>query len=313
MTKEVSGKKIVVLPIVIEQCEVPIFLQDKLYADFTDPWKYETEFRKIIDAISGSAQSAPATPTHISQSSSSPVSFSDDSWLSDARSSGLQSLQRANRSVPAFWEVIHYPYFRLTQSNWDNQKLVNAVQETEKSIDWPLAHISGGHDARKFGISSQTGMEVKIPDFWELHHEGQFFFVRALEESILTYNGQTQTEKVIYFDTRIKRTAEALLHCKTLYKALALHPEQTIHFMVNYYGLSGRVLKSGEPGRHLSLNYQCVELNHQFTKVCSIEQIENDFKTIVYEMTKSLFDLFKFYSYQKQVCDDLVDSVLNAR
>src|SRR5688500_14605373 len=35
-TKEIAAKKVVVLPILIDQCEIPEFLKDKLYADFTD-------------------------------------------------------------------------------------------------------------------------------------------------------------------------------------------------------------------------------------------------------------------------------------
>lgn len=40
LTEEINNRKLKVLPILIEQCELPIFLKDKLYADFTGniPW-----------------------------------------------------------------------------------------------------------------------------------------------------------------------------------------------------------------------------------------------------------------------------------
>jgi len=49
--KELSKKKVVILPILIELVEIPPFLRDKLYADFTSPEKYESTFPKILIAM----------------------------------------------------------------------------------------------------------------------------------------------------------------------------------------------------------------------------------------------------------------------
>jgi len=51
LQKEIKGKKVVVLPILIETVELPPFLKDKLYADFTNPEKYETELPKLLRAL----------------------------------------------------------------------------------------------------------------------------------------------------------------------------------------------------------------------------------------------------------------------
>ncbi len=40
MNKEIVGKRIVVLPLLYRTCEIPIFLSDKLYADFTTSDKF---------------------------------------------------------------------------------------------------------------------------------------------------------------------------------------------------------------------------------------------------------------------------------
>lgn len=50
--KELSSKKVVVLPILLERVEIPSFLKDKLYADFTNPDNFDSEFSKILDALS---------------------------------------------------------------------------------------------------------------------------------------------------------------------------------------------------------------------------------------------------------------------
>ncbi|MBU1421633.1 MAG: toll/interleukin-1 receptor domain-containing protein [Bacteroidetes bacterium] len=51
LQKEIKGKKVVVLPILIETVEIPPFLKDKLYADFTSPEKFENELTKLLRAL----------------------------------------------------------------------------------------------------------------------------------------------------------------------------------------------------------------------------------------------------------------------
>ncbi len=51
MSKEVAGRKVTVLPLVIDDCELPPSLSDKLYADFTDPDNFEASYEKLLRAI----------------------------------------------------------------------------------------------------------------------------------------------------------------------------------------------------------------------------------------------------------------------
>lgn len=51
MTQEINGKKIKVLPLLLEQCELPGFLLGKVYADFTNPEEYEGSFKKLINSL----------------------------------------------------------------------------------------------------------------------------------------------------------------------------------------------------------------------------------------------------------------------
>lgn len=48
MNKEIAGREVVVLPLVYEKCEIPGFLQGKLYADFTNPAEYEEMLGKLL-------------------------------------------------------------------------------------------------------------------------------------------------------------------------------------------------------------------------------------------------------------------------
>jgi len=51
MNRELSDNQVRVLPILIEKCEIPIFLRDKLYADFTDPKSFNAPFAQILRAL----------------------------------------------------------------------------------------------------------------------------------------------------------------------------------------------------------------------------------------------------------------------
>jgi hypothetical protein len=51
MNQEIAGKKIKVLPIMYERCELPGFLLGKLYADFTDETKYPEAFKNFVNSI----------------------------------------------------------------------------------------------------------------------------------------------------------------------------------------------------------------------------------------------------------------------
>lgn len=51
MNQEILGKRIKVLPILIEDCELPGFLLGKLYADFREANQYENALSKLLDRL----------------------------------------------------------------------------------------------------------------------------------------------------------------------------------------------------------------------------------------------------------------------
>lgn len=51
LQEEFRKKKVVVLPLLLEPVELPPFLRDKLYADFTSPKKFKQSFPKLLEAL----------------------------------------------------------------------------------------------------------------------------------------------------------------------------------------------------------------------------------------------------------------------
>jgi len=51
LSKEIQGKKVIVLPCLIEDCDIPLFLIDKKYADFRNASKYVSSRQELINTI----------------------------------------------------------------------------------------------------------------------------------------------------------------------------------------------------------------------------------------------------------------------
>jgi len=51
LTRQIGGKNIAVLPVVIENCELPGFLQEKKYADFRNPRQFEQSISELSVAL----------------------------------------------------------------------------------------------------------------------------------------------------------------------------------------------------------------------------------------------------------------------
>lgn len=49
--KELAKRKVVVLPLLLEPVELPSFLKDKLYADFTTPEKFDETFLRLLKSV----------------------------------------------------------------------------------------------------------------------------------------------------------------------------------------------------------------------------------------------------------------------
>lgn len=51
LTRELAEKRVLVIPVLLEDCEVPLFLRDKLYADFRSEFK--DGFASLLEAVAG--------------------------------------------------------------------------------------------------------------------------------------------------------------------------------------------------------------------------------------------------------------------
>jgi len=69
MQRELQERKVVVLPLLLEAVEMPPFLRDKLYADFTTPENCDATFPKLLEALGAKAHTPPSNPLEAVQPS----------------------------------------------------------------------------------------------------------------------------------------------------------------------------------------------------------------------------------------------------
>lgn len=51
MNREISGRSLTVLPLLYKNCKLPLFLEGKVYADFTEPTNYNYTLRLLLQRL----------------------------------------------------------------------------------------------------------------------------------------------------------------------------------------------------------------------------------------------------------------------
>jgi len=109
MSKEIKGKQVTVLPLLIESCTLPPSLTDKLYADFTNPDNFEQEYSQLLRAIGVHAASQNTKAQEINDSDPPGEKQEQDSL--DLRIVGV--VKERTRQDPDY-SGLHDYYFQLS-------------------------------------------------------------------------------------------------------------------------------------------------------------------------------------------------------
>ena len=140
--KELKGKKVVVLPILIETVEIPPFLKDKLYADFTTPERFKSELTKLLRALKVPVGKEKETirPTPKSHKK---IPFIE-SKLTTFEDIKILEIEDSKSYKPDPSESLYNIYFKLSTSppsDW--QKIFEAERRFPRHTMWRDAWIEG--------------------------------------------------------------------------------------------------------------------------------------------------------------------------
>ena len=149
LQKEIKGKKVVVLPILIETVEIPPFLKDKLYADFTTPEKLEIEVQKLLRALGVSVErekkKIEITPVEIPKKPSAHLTLAERK-LTRFEDIKILEIDDSKSYKPDPMKSLYNIYMKLSASpplEW--QQIFEAERRFPRHTMWRNAWIEGDH------------------------------------------------------------------------------------------------------------------------------------------------------------------------
>jgi hypothetical protein len=147
LQKEIKWKKVVVLPILIETVEIPPFLKDKLYADFTSPDKFEHELSKLLRALGASAEKEKETritkPVEIPTKTPSQLTATERK-LTTFEDIKISEIDDSKSYKPDPTKLLYNIYLKLSDSpptEW--QRIFEAERRFPRHTMWRDAWIEG--------------------------------------------------------------------------------------------------------------------------------------------------------------------------
>lgn len=187
--------------------------------------------------------------------------------------------------------------------------LTAARQAAIHTFGWPIGVVLDRDDARPRPTNDGIVAELKSGDFsgrqkydyWALTKTGDFYALMSLFED-------DRDEMAIFFDTRIVRTTEALLHAANIYRALGADPSSLVDFTVRYGGMRGRILKAASQFIAPPIGEDRNELEGESTVSLSfrLSDVESEIVNLVEHLCEPLFVLFNYSHFNHQIYERLV-------
>jgi hypothetical protein len=136
----------------------------------------------------------------------------------------------------------------------NQRELLSAAKQAQiRLTGWPIGIVLDDNELRPrptsdgilaivtANVPSSSPFPRRRFDYWTLSRGGDFYTLRSLTEDQLD---EDRARKILFFDIRIVRAMEALLHCASLYKSLGTDPNAQVELRIRYGGLRDRELRS---------------------------------------------------------------------
>jgi hypothetical protein len=292
---------------------LPEFLRTKMWIDFEHDADYSVKLEELVRVL----HEVPAIPKPALGSnpySSGGVAVRDvfaDEWFHRHQSAAMAEVQPRG----AFMEIAFGMTSYALKS--DLKTILNVAERSAiHTFGWPIGIVL--HVKDKSPKPEPDGIVTKITtrgfssdyeraDCWALRLNGDFYLAQNLFE-----NGRDPG--AIFFNTRMIRTAEALLYCRNLYSNLGVSDGAAIRFRIRHAGIKGRTLSSSNPARMLwpiertiasDTSTAAVEFGHPLTDRDIVEKTR--------ELLNPLFALFDFFEPDESVYQDVVGNFIQGR
>jgi hypothetical protein len=291
---------------------LPPFLQTKMWIDFRRDADYSLRFEELIRVLHESPLfkkpplgNAPDLP----EAGSTVRDVFEEEWFRRHRSTAMAKVE----PLGAFMEI-SFGISSHTEKR-DQRILLNIAERSAiHTFGWPIGvvlHVDNGKprpepDGIVAEIESQITTNERY-DYWALSLEGAFYEAHNLFENERDPNS-------IFFNTRIVRTAEALLYCRNLCNNMGVDDGAIVRLRIRHSGIKGRTLSTSNPNRMMwphdnkssaDSSESTVEFQHPLTDHDVVEKTR--------EILNPLFILFDYFELSESVYQDIVGNFIQGR
>jgi cellulose biosynthesis protein BcsQ len=229
-------------------------------------------------------------------------------WLEKHRTAALKGLEESGK--PGFMELSHFCVDSFVTKN-QPELLTIAEQASIHTFGWPIGVVLRNREEYRprptnDGILADLNTGHNY-DYWTLTKNGDFYTLFSLFED-------ERAQQALFFDTRIVRTTEALLHCLNIYKGFGIETGAIISLTIRYGGLKGRKLSSASPTWLMLESRQNLhedEVTATVTFRIGVNQAE--IAGLVKMLCEPLFMVFDFATFADSIYEQIVSNFIQGR
>jgi hypothetical protein len=189
-----------------------------------------------------------------------------------------------------------------------------------KGTGWPIGLVIHTHDGAHPTVT-ETGIELRVShrgnaewtDYWSLGSNGDYYFIRLFEEETTDLSWRTSVghpPRPLWFDIRVWRITETLLHSAALYRELGVPPDEPYVLAINHLGLEGREFWTSEAGRFIDRGFICKAESASWRREVTQDVVQGSLHDLVRDVSSRLFALFDFATVGNRVINEISEEFL---
>lgn len=205
---------------------------------------------------------------------------------------------------------------------WTQLELLKAAKAGElRNTGWPMGLVLENDNDKPKPTSEGIEARIKLrgqnwQDYWTFRRDGNYYVIRILEEENERLNwtsSEGHPERMLWFDLRIWRIAEVVLHSATIYKGLAIPSNEPYLLAVNHGGMDQREFYVSSAARHVRRGRVSQTREVNWNKEVTQDYVTSNLHALVREVASNLFVMFDFQEIESRIIDDITNDFLGTK